>query len=188
MDLTEEDIIQILDLIDKSSFDYFQLRMGDLNLTVSRGDIDLNMAPAIVAAAPAPAVEAAAPPPVAAAETAAASGPAAPPAPAPAPEPAAAPAPSAAPAPPVSTEGLVPVHAPMVGTFYAAPEPGAPPFTEIGARVDEDATVGLIEVMKVFNSIRAGANGVIEQVLVQNAQFVEYGQALFLIRPDGGSA
>ena len=81
----------------------------------------------------------------------------------------------------------MPVYAPMVGTFYAAPEPSAPPFTEVGARVDEDATVGLIEVMKVFNSIRAGANGVIEQILVQNAQFVEYGQALFLIRPDGGS-
>ncbi len=180
MDLTEEDIIQILDLIDKSSFDYFQLRMGDLNLTVSRGDIDLSMAPAIVSAAPAPAVEAAAPPPAAAPEPTAAPEPVAPPASAAAPEP-------AAPAPPASTEGLVPVYAPMVGTFYAAPEPSAPPFTEVGARVDEDATVGLIEVMKVFNSIRAGANGVIEQILVQNAQFVEYGQALFLIRPDGGS-
>ncbi len=181
MDLTEEDIIQILDLIDKSSFDYFQLRMGDLNLTVSRGDIDLSMAPAIVAAAPAPAVEAAAPPPAAASEPAAA------PAPVAAPAPAAAPEPAAAAPEPASTEGLVPVYAPMVGTFYAAPEPSAPPFTELGARVDEDATVGLIEVMKVFNSIRAGANGVIEQILVQNAQFVEYGQALFLIRPDGGS-
>ncbi len=185
MDLTEEDIIQILDLIDKSSFDYFQLRMGDLNLTVSRGDIDLSMAPAIVAAAaaaPAPAVAAATPEPA----PAAASEPAAAPAPVAAPAPAAAPEP-AAPAPPASTEGLVPVHAPMVGTFYAAPEPSAPPFTEVGARVDEDATVGLIEVMKVFNSISAGVNGVIEQILVQNAQFVEYGQALFLIRPDGGS-
>ena len=181
MDLTEEDIIQILDLIDKSSFDYFQLRMGDLNLTVSRGDIDLSMAPAIVAAAPDPAVEAAAPPPAAASEPAAA------PAPVAAPAPAAAPEPAAAAPEPASTEGLVPVYAPMVGTFYAAPEPSAPPFTELGARVDEDATVGLIEVMKVFNSIRAGANGVIEQILVQNAQFVEYGQALFLIRPDGGS-
>ena len=181
MDLTEEDIIQILDLIDKSSFDYFQLRMGDLNLTVSRGDIDLSMAPAIVAAAPAPAVEAAAPPPAAASEPAAA------PAPVAAPAPAAAPEPAAAAPEPASTEGFVPVYAPMVGTFYAAPEPSAPPFTELGARVDEDATVGLIEVMKVFNSIRAGANGVIEQILVQNAQFVEYGQALFLIRPDGGS-
>ena len=94
MDLTEEDIIQILDLIDKSSFDYFQLRMGDLNLTVSRGDIDLSMAPAIVAAAPAPAVEAAAP--------AAASEPAAAPAPVscarsgPEPAPVAAPEPAAA--------------------------------------------------------------------------------------------
>lgn len=170
MDLTEEDILQILDLIDKSSFDYFQLKMGDLNLTVSRGDIDLSVATAGVAAAPAPAAAA--------------------PAPAATPAPAAAPAPAPAPAAPAAVptsfpEGMVPVYSPMVGTFYAAPEPSAPPFVELGGKVDEDTTMGLIEVMKVFNSIRAGANGVVAEILVQNAQFVEYGQPLFLIKPEG---
>ena len=80
---------------------------------------------------------------------------------------------------------MVPVYSPMVGTFYAAPEPSAPPFVELGGKVDEDTTMGLIEVMKVFNSIRSGANGVVAEILVQNAQFVEYGQPLFLIKPDG---
>ncbi|PZC46170.1 MAG: oxaloacetate decarboxylase, alpha subunit/acetyl-CoA carboxylase biotin carboxyl carrier protein [Chloroflexi bacterium] len=167
MDLTEEDILQILDLIDKSSFDYFQLKMGDLNLTVSRGDIDLGVATAGAMGAPAPA--AAAPAPAAA--------------PVPAPVAAAPAAPAAIPT--SFPEGMVPVYSPMVGTFYAAPEPSAPPFIELGGKVDEDTTMGLIEVMKVFNSIRSGANGVVAEILVQNAQFVEYGQPLFLIKPDG---
>ena len=73
--------------------------------------------------------------------------------------------------------------APLLGTFYVAPEPGAPPFTHVGAKVTEDTTVALIEVMKVFNSVRAGAKGTIVEVVAQNGQFVEYGQTLFLIKP-----
>ena len=71
-----------------------------------------------------------------------------------------------------------------MGRFYAKPEPGAAPFVTLGAKVDADASVGLIEVMKVFNSVRAGVSGIITEICVQDAQFIEYGQILFRIRPE----
>ncbi len=82
-------------------------------------------------------------------------------------------------------EGIVPIAAPILGTFYITPEPGAPPFVEEGGLVDEDTTVGLIEVMKVFNAVRSGVRGVVQEICVQSGQFVEYGQTLFLVRPEG---
>ncbi len=72
----------------------------------------------------------------------------------------------------------------MVGTFYRAPAPDAPPFVEVGASVEADTTLGLVEAMKVFTSVLAGVRGVVVQILVDNAQFVEYEQPLFLIRPE----
>ena len=90
------------------------------------------------------------------------------------------------PAPAVAVDaGLVPVTSPMVGKFYAAPSPSDPPFVEPGAKVAAGATVGLIEVMKVFASIKTETAGVIERILVANGQFVEFGQTLFWLRPDG---
>jgi acetyl-CoA carboxylase biotin carboxyl carrier protein len=80
--------------------------------------------------------------------------------------------------------GLVLVRAPMVGTFYCAPEPGAPPFVEPGSRVAPDTTVCIIEVMKLMNSIAAGCAGVVTHVLVKDAGPVEYGQPLIAIDPD----
>ncbi|MBI1942115.1 MAG: acetyl-CoA carboxylase biotin carboxyl carrier protein [Betaproteobacteria bacterium] len=79
--------------------------------------------------------------------------------------------------------GLALVRAPMVGTFYCAPEPGAPPFVEPGTRVEADTTVCVIEVMKLMNSIPAGCAGVVRRVLVDNAEPVEYGQPLIAIEP-----
>jgi len=73
----------------------------------------------------------------------------------------------------------------MVGTFYITPEPGAPPFVEVGGNIDEDTTVGLIEVMKVFNAIRSGVRGVVEEICIQGGQFVEYGQTIMLVKPKG---
>jgi acetyl-CoA carboxylase biotin carboxyl carrier protein len=75
------------------------------------------------------------------------------------------------------------VRSPMVGTFYRAPEPGAKPFVEAGTRVKADTVVGIIEVMKLMNSIPAGVAGVVTHVLVENAATVEPGQALVAIRP-----
>ena len=81
-------------------------------------------------------------------------------------------------------EGLLQVTSPMVGTFYAAPEPGAAPFAVLGQRVEEDTQVCIIEVMKLMSSIEAGVKGTIAEVAVKNNEPVEFGQVLFWIRPD----
>ena len=75
------------------------------------------------------------------------------------------------------------VRAPMVGTFYRAPSPGAPPFVEVGSTVEARTVVGIIEVMKLMNQIEAGMSGVVKQILVANAEQVDHGQALILIEP-----
>ena len=75
------------------------------------------------------------------------------------------------------------VRSPMVGTFYRAPAPGAAPFVEIGRAVEADATVCIIEVMKLMNSIPAGARGVVREILAEDAQAVEYGQPLVVLEP-----
>jgi acetyl-CoA carboxylase biotin carboxyl carrier protein len=161
MDLTEEDVLEILKLVEQSKFDYFQLEQGALKLTVARnGYVPAADVPSVSASSPVTTTAPAAP-------KATAPGPAAPEAPA------------------VVDESLVAVTAPMVGTFYAAPAPTEPPFVEQGTRVEAGATLGLIEVMKVFTAIKAEIGGVIEAILVADAQFVEYGQPLFRIRPEG---
>jgi len=81
--------------------------------------------------------------------------------------------------------GLVPVKAPILGLFYTTPRPGAPPFVEEGTSVTENDTVCIIEVMKVFNSVAAGARGVVAKVCVEHGKMVEVGQTLFLIRAEG---
>ena len=158
MELSEDDVLHILKLIDESKFDYFQLEVGELKITVSKGDpipLGTSAQPVAIGVAPAAA-------------------PAAAPKPAPAP---AAPKAAAIPA------GHLAVTAPLLGTFYVAPEPGAPPFVQVGQQVTEDTTCGLIEVMKVFNSVRAGVKGTIVEVVAANGGFVEFGQPLFIVKP-----
>jgi acetyl-CoA carboxylase biotin carboxyl carrier protein len=94
-------------------------------------------------------------------------------------------APMAAPAPgaPKEDEGLVPIKSPMVGTFYATPDPESSPFVTIGSEIDANTTVCIIEAMKVFNEIKAEVAGTVERILVQNEQAVEFGQPLMLVRP-----
>lgn len=87
----------------------------------------------------------------------------------------------------VSRDGLVPIRAPMLGIFYRSPEPGAPPYVEVGTLVKEEDTVALIEVMKVFNAVKAGVRGYIEEVCAENGELVEFGQPLFLVRPAADS-
>lgn len=96
----------------------------------------------------------------------------------------AAPAPVAGGAPAVAPDnGLVAVESPMVGTFYSAPNPDAPPFIASGAPVSPGAVMCLIEAMKVFNEIKAEITGTVAQVLVKSGEPVEFGQKLFLVRP-----
>jgi acetyl-CoA carboxylase biotin carboxyl carrier protein len=162
--LTLDEVLEILNLIEKSDFDFVQLEAGDFKLTVGKrgfrsddeespqniasadqvgsGRLDVKVeTKATRAEAKEPSVK----------------------------------------------EGTVPIAAPMVGTFYITPEPGAPPFVKIGDSVDETTTVGLIEVMKVFNAVSSKVKGVILDICVQNGQFVEYGQTLFLVKPEADS-
>ncbi len=96
------------------------------------------------------------------------------------PEPAMAQVAAAAPAVPAAPTGHV-VKAPMVGTFYLAPNPGASPFVEVGQAVKEGDPLCIIEAMKLLNEIEADKSGVIQEVLVENGEPVEYGQPLFVI-------
>jgi acetyl-CoA carboxylase biotin carboxyl carrier protein len=77
---------------------------------------------------------------------------------------------------------LVLVKSPIVGTFYEAPSPGAPPFVRVGERVQPGKVLCIIESMKLMNEIEAETSGIIENKLVPNGQPVEYGEALFAVR------
>lgn len=81
-------------------------------------------------------------------------------------------------------EGLVVIRSPMVGTFYRAPQPGARPFVEVGQAVKPDSVVGIVEVMKLMNSITADVHGNVEQILLGDASQVEAGQPVIVIRPN----
>jgi len=71
----------------------------------------------------------------------------------------------------------------MVGTFYRAPSPDSNPYVEVGAVVEKDDVVCIIEAMKMMNEIRAEVRGRVRKILVENGQPVEYGQLLFLLEP-----
>jgi acetyl-CoA carboxylase biotin carboxyl carrier protein len=90
--------------------------------------------------------------------------------------------PAAAPA--VREEKLPTINSPMVGTFYVASSPEAAALAKVGDPVTEETVVCIIEAMKVFNEIRAEMSGTIEKILVKNAQAVEFGQPMFVVRPD----
>jgi len=116
---------------------------------------------------------------------------------APLPMPALLPTPAIAPAPAPSGEGeggareeapkskLLEVKSPMVGTFYAAAEPGAAPYISEGARISKGQILCIIEAMKIMNEIESEFSGVVREVLAQDAHPVEYGQVLFRVDPNG---
>jgi acetyl-CoA carboxylase biotin carboxyl carrier protein len=84
---------------------------------------------------------------------------------------------------PLSEPGLTDIRSPFVGIFYRAPRPSEPPFVEAGSRVAEDTVIGIIEVMKMMNPIRAGLNGQVVEILTENSALVEYGEILMRVRP-----
>ena len=159
MNLTDKDIDRILKIVDESGYDEVSLEVGDFKLHVRRACAGSD--PGFAPAAPVPMLDAVAP-----------AGGVKPAAAALAPKP---PQPEAVP------EGLVAVRSPMLGTFYRTPSPGAKPFVEVGDRVSADDTVCLVEVMKLFNSVSAGVDGIIVQILAENGALVEFGQVLMLI-------
>jgi len=105
------------------------------------------------------------------------------PAPAATPPPAETPAPAAA-APPEDTSKYVEIKSPMVGTFYAAPAPDASPYVSLNEKISVGQVVCIVEAMKLMNEIESEVSGRVAKILVENAQPVEFGQAMFLIEPD----
>jgi acetyl-CoA carboxylase biotin carboxyl carrier protein len=80
-------------------------------------------------------------------------------------------------------DGTLPVRAPLIGTFYRAPKPGAPPFVDAGTRVTADTVVGIVETMKLMNSVMAGTAGVIVAIEAADGEFVEQNHVLMRVQP-----
>jgi acetyl-CoA carboxylase biotin carboxyl carrier protein len=157
-----KDLKRILEALVDADVNDFNLETADYKLHVKRGVEVIHMA--------APAPVAASNPVVVAAPSITSSQPAA----------AAVAAPIAVEAAPSAPTGHA-VKAPIVGTFYRSSSPDAPVFVEVGARVEAGQVLCIIEAMKLMNEIESDMAGVVKQILVQNAQPVEYGQPLFII-------
>ncbi|QCU90739.1 acetyl-CoA carboxylase biotin carboxyl carrier protein [Thiomicrorhabdus sediminis] len=147
-------IRKLIEIVEQSDIAEIEIKEGEHNIRISRSkeqQVIVSGAPAPMAAAPAPVATAA-------------------------------PAPAAAEAPATSTEvSGHKVTSPMVGTFYSAPSPDAAPFVKVGDKVSEGDTLCIIEAMKIMNPIEADKSGTIKQILGNNGEPVEFGQALFVI-------
>ena len=151
--------------IDESSLDSIEIERGGTRVRLSKSP------DGGVVSAPVPNVHAPAAPPAPGAQTA---------------SPDASTAPSAASeegGEDIDRSGLVDVTSPMVGTFYRAPAPDAPPYVETGGRVAKGETLCIIEAMKLMNELEAELAGTVREILVENGEPVEYGQVLFRIDP-----
>ncbi len=149
---------KLIELLDESGIAEIEISEGDDSVRISR--YAQGAAPVVAAAAPMPA-----------------------PAAAPAPAAPAAAATEAAPAEP-EEDGYV-VSAPMVGTYYAAPTPGAPNYVQVGDKISEGDVLCIIEAMKMMNQIEAEISGTVKSIRAQNGEPVEYGQPLFVIDQRG---
>ncbi|MBV9179917.1 MAG: acetyl-CoA carboxylase, biotin carboxyl carrier protein [Acidobacteria bacterium] len=83
---------------------------------------------------------------------------------------------------PPSEAGLLEIPSPLLGIFHRAPKPGAAPFVEVGSKLEPETVIGIIEVMKLMNSVRAGVKGEVVEILIENGSAVEYGEILMRIR------
>ena len=158
-----QEIREIIKLVDASTIDEFVYEAdgSKVKLKKNGGAVEV-VAPKAVAAAPAPVVEQ---PKVAA--------------------PAAAPVKEEAPAAPVANDAdLHKITSPMVGTFYQSPNPDSPAYVKVGDKVGDETIVCIVEAMKLFNEIEAEIKGEIVEILVKDGQLVEYGQPLFLVKPE----
>lgn len=157
MSISHDDVERITRLLEASQFDELHLEMDGLKLNLrrhgARCGAPLAVAPAQVATA----------------------------------APAAIASPAQAQAPVAQTprhdSGLVDVPAPMLGTFFHAPKPGAPAFVSVGSQVEPDTVIGIVEVMKLMNSVSAGVRGEVVEIVAPDAQLVEYEQVLVRVRP-----
>ena len=144
---------KLIELLEESNINEIEIKEGEESVRISRGGSVV----AAPVAAPAPVVAAAAP---AAAPVA---------------------APAAAEAAPAAPAGHT-VNSPMVGTFYRSPAPSAPAFIEVGKTVKAGDVICIVEAMKMMNQIEADKSGVIEAILVEDGQPVEFGQSIIIIK------
>jgi acetyl-CoA carboxylase biotin carboxyl carrier protein len=165
--LTAADVAEIMRLVEQSGFDELTLEIDGMKLSLRRGG-SAEGAAGGVSAVDVGAVDAAS---GAGAQSAAAAAGAAG-------TPGAAKAPSADP-------NIHDVPSPLLGTFYRAPKPGAPPFVEVGAQVEEETVVAIIEVMKLMNTVRAGVRGTVTEILLGDGALAEYGETLLRVRKSG---
>lgn len=160
MNLTDDDVREILRLLDESPYDELNLETGRFKLTLQRGGAASWLPKGIAAgdltrdpAPGSPAAEHERPP-------RAESG--------------------------ISGGDVLEIRPPMPGTFYRAPSPGAEPFTEVGSTVDHDTILGLVETMKLMNSVVAGCRGEVIEICAKNGSAVEEGDTLMRIRVAAG--
>ena len=167
MELTQDDVIRILKLIDESPMGRVSLQIGELKLEVEKGTGAGSASPIparpprpIATGVPEAKLTEAASVDSGSQETAALK------------------------QSPVADGNLLTIKAPLLGIFYRRSQPGSPPYVEEGSLVDEDTTVALIEVMKLFNPVKAGVKGRIAKICAENNALVEYEQVLFLVKPE----
>jgi len=153
--LTAADVAEIMKLVEQSTFDELTLEVDGMKLCLRRGAA-AQSTPNV--APPASVVRAETTTPVAAV-----------------------PVVPSAPADPDIHE----VTSPLLGTFYRAPQPGSPPFVEVGSRVEADTVVAIVEVMKLMNAVRAGVRGTVTEIPANDGALVEYGQPLLRVRQAG---
>jgi acetyl-CoA carboxylase biotin carboxyl carrier protein len=165
MSLTGREVAEILRALEQSTFDTLDLEMNGVQIHLRRGAA-ANATPATAASTGASAAAASS---VAGAAAL------------PIPAPPAAQMPSTSDTRPMPRGDATPVTAPLLGIFYRAPKPGEAPFVQIGDRVEPDTIIGIIEVMKLMNTVRAGVAGQIVEISAANGEMVEYGQALLWV-------
>jgi len=157
MSLSHEDVVRIIQLLDASHFDELSLEAEGVKLNLRRNGAGNSSAPTRTVAQPV-AVEKA----TLTAQT-------------------------TTPQTPLRDTamhvGLIEVKAPMLGTFYGAPKPGSDPFVSPGTTVTKDTVIGIIEVMKLMNSVSAGVEGTVVETLVSDGDLVEFDQVLMRVRP-----
>lgn len=156
MTLTAADVAEIMRLVEQSGFDELNLEVAGTKISLRRG------APAGGASAATPVLSAVS-------------------------------MTSALPAAPVIAEvfqaqsdpSATDLPSPLLGTFYRSPKPGAAPFVQVGSQVETDTIVGIIEVMKLMNTVRAGMHGTVVEILAADGALVEYGETLLRVRRTG---
>jgi acetyl-CoA carboxylase biotin carboxyl carrier protein len=158
VDLTPDDVRDVVRALDSSGLDELHLELADLTLTVRRegaagwsAEHQVLRRPEVEGGA-----EAVTP---------------------------AEPVPSVAALP----DGMVAVHPPLLGTFYRAPAPGAPPFVDVGDAVDEETVIGIVETMKMMTSVHAGVRGTVAEFRTGNGEFADTDAVLLVVEPAGAT-